>query len=86
MPGGSPEAYSLVEDTLLKIAAKTDSGPCCTLVGGGSAGHFVKMVHNGIEYAMMQGIAESYDFMGKVLKLTSYEVGEVCLLYTSRCV
>lgn len=77
MPGGSPEAYSLVEDTLLKIAAKTDSGPCCTLVGGGSAGHFVKMVHNGIEYAMMQGIAESYDFMGKVLKLTSHEMGEV---------
>lgn len=77
MPGGSKEAYFLVEDILLSIAAKTDSGPCCTLVGERAAGHFVKMVHNGIEYAMMEGIAESYDIMRKILKLSPVEISEV---------
>jgi len=77
MPGGTKEAYKLVEEMLLKIAAKTEDGPCCTYVGDDSAGHFVKMVHNGIEYAIMQLIAEVYDVMRKVLNMTSEEIGNV---------
>jgi 6-phosphogluconate dehydrogenase len=60
MPGGSREAYSLVEETLTAIAARSDEGPCCAYMGAGAAGHFVKMVHNGIEYAVMQLIGEAY--------------------------
>jgi len=77
MPGGSVEAYEMVKDVLLKIAAQTESGPCCTYVGNDSAGHFVKMVHNGIEYAIMQVISEVYDIMRKSLKLSPEEIGEV---------
>ncbi|MBE0068796.1 NADP-dependent phosphogluconate dehydrogenase [Thermoanaerobacterium thermosaccharolyticum] len=77
MPGGTKEAYDMVNELLLKIAAQTESGPCCTYVGNYSAGHFVKMVHNGIEYAIMQSISEVYDVMRKVLKLTSDEIGEI---------
>lgn len=77
MPGGTKEAYDLIKDILLKAAAKTEDGPCCTYVGKGSAGHFVKMVHNGIEYAIMQLIAEVYDFMKKVLNMTNEQIGDV---------
>lgn len=77
MPGGSLEAYKMVQDVLTKIAAKTEDGPCCTYVGNGSAGHFVKMVHNGIEYSIMQSISEIYDIMRKVLKMNSAEIGRV---------
>jgi 6-phosphogluconate dehydrogenase len=77
MPGGTKEAYKLVEEMLLKIAAKTEDGPCCTYVGDDSAGHFVKMVHNGIEYAIMELIAEIYDIMRKVLNMPSEEIGKV---------
>ncbi len=77
MPGGTLQAYKLVEDVFLKIAAKTEDGPCCTYVGNRSAGHFVKMVHNGIEYAIMQAISEIYDLMRKVLKMNSEEIGQV---------
>jgi len=77
MPGGSKKAYSLVEDILLKIAAKTEDGPCCTYVGERSAGHFVKMVHNGIEYAIMQSIAEIYHIMREVLNLSTDEMSDV---------
>lgn len=77
MPGGSREAYDLVRDILLKIAAQTDAGPCCTYVGNGSAGHFVKMLHNGIEYAMMQAMSEVYDILRRVLKLSSEEIGNI---------
>ncbi|MGB9678433.1 MAG: NADP-dependent phosphogluconate dehydrogenase [Thermoanaerobacteraceae bacterium] len=77
MPGGSVEAYEMVKDVLLKIAAQTESGPCCTYVGNDSAGHFVKMVHNGIEYAIMQVISEVYDIMIKSLKLSPEEIGEI---------
>lgn len=77
MPGGSKEAYSLVEDILLKIAAQTEAGPCCTYVGNGSAGHFVKMLHNGIEYGMMQGMSEAYHILRKVLKLSAEEIGDI---------
>jgi 6-phosphogluconate dehydrogenase len=77
MPGGSKEAYNLVEDILLKIAAQTESGPCCTYIGDYSAGHFVKMLHNGIEYGMMQAIAEVYDIFKKVLRLSGEEIGDI---------
>ncbi|PLV59168.1 NADP-dependent phosphogluconate dehydrogenase [Thermotoga sp. KOL6] len=77
MPGGSKEAYALVEEILLKIAAKTDDGPCCTYVGERSAGHFVKMVHNGIEYTIMQAIAEIYHIMRDVMKLVPEEMSQI---------
>lgn len=77
MPGGSKAAYELVEELLLKIAAKTEEGPCCTYVGNGAAGHFVKMLHNGIEYGMMQCISEAYDIVRKVLKLSSDEISDI---------
>ena len=63
MPGGSEEAYKIVEPIFTKIAAQVDGTPCCTYIGDGGAGHYVKMVHNGIEYADMQLIAEAYDLL-----------------------
>jgi 6-phosphogluconate dehydrogenase len=77
MPGGSPEAYQLVGPLLESIAAVVDGEPCCTHVGTGGAGHFVKMVHNGIEYADMQLIAEAYDLLRQGLGLTPAEIGDV---------
>lgn len=77
MPGGTKLAYELVEDLLLKIATKTADGPCCTYIGNGGAGHFIKMLHNGIEYGLMQGISEAYDIMRRVLKLSADEISEV---------
>lgn len=67
MPGGHREAYDEVGGLLEKTAAATELGPCCTYLGPGSAGHYVKMVHNGIEYGVMEGIAESYWFMKELL-------------------
>lgn len=64
MPGGSPEAWPMVSDILQAIAAKLDDGtPCCQWIGRGGAGHFVKTVHNGIEYGDMQLIAEAYSLL-----------------------
>ena len=64
MPGGNPDAWPLVKPIFQAIAAKTDEGePCCDWVGKGGAGHFVKMVHNGIEYGDMQMICETYQMM-----------------------
>lgn len=63
MPGGTPEAYARVRETLESVAAKFDGEPCVALMGPGSAGHYVKMVHNGIEYGVMQLIAEAYQVM-----------------------
>jgi 6-phosphogluconate dehydrogenase len=66
MPGGDKAAYESLRPIFEAIAAKTDSGPCVTHVGPDGAGHFVKMVHNGIEYADMQFIAEAYDVLKRV--------------------
>jgi 6-phosphogluconate dehydrogenase len=66
MPGGSAEAWASLREILEAIAARTEAGPCVTHVGPDGAGHFVKMVHNGIEYADMQLIAESWDFMRRL--------------------
>jgi 6-phosphogluconate dehydrogenase len=67
MPGGPREAYDAIRPVLEAIAAETDFGPCVGYLGSGGAGHFVKMVHNGIEYADMQSIAEAYDVLGNGL-------------------
>lgn len=78
MPGGSFEAYSHIEDILLKVAAQVpDSGPCVTYIGKGGSGNFVKMVHNGIEYGDMQLIAEAYDVLKSVGKLSNPELQAV---------
>ena len=77
MPGGSPQAYEFVRPVFEAIAAKTDSGPCVTHCGPDGAGHFVKMVHNGIEYGDMQLIAESYDILRKMLGLKAAELAEI---------
>jgi 6-phosphogluconate dehydrogenase len=63
MPGGTATAYEYLEPILTKIAAQVDDGPCVTYIGPGGAGHYVKMVHNGIEYGDMQLIAEAYDLL-----------------------
>jgi 6-phosphogluconate dehydrogenase len=63
MPGGEEDAYREVEQTLTTIAAQVDGTPCCTYIGPDGAGHYVKMVHNGIEYADIQLIAEAYDLL-----------------------
>ncbi|MGH9944945.1 MAG: NADP-dependent phosphogluconate dehydrogenase [Pyrinomonadaceae bacterium] len=77
MPGGSPEAWGQLRPVLEAIAAKTDSGACVTHVGPDGAGHFVKMVHNGIEYGDMQLIAEAYDILRRALGLEAEEIGDV---------
>ena len=78
IPGGQKDAYDLVAPILEEIAAKADDGaPCVTYVGPNGAGHYVKMVHNGIEYGDMQLIAESYDILRRVGGLTVEETAEV---------
>jgi 6-phosphogluconate dehydrogenase len=77
MPGGDKGAWESLKAILESIAAKTDSGPCVTHVGPDGAGHFVKMVHNGIEYGDMQLIAEAYDMLGRGLGLSAPEIGDI---------
>jgi len=78
MPGGSPAAWTHVKPVFQAIAAKTTDGvPCCDWVGEGGAGHFVKMVHNGIEYGDMQMICETYQFMKDGLGMTNEEMHAV---------
>jgi 6-phosphogluconate dehydrogenase len=78
MPGGNPEAWPLVKPILQAIAAKADDGaPCCEWIGGGGSGHFVKMVHNGIEYGDMQMICEAYFLMARLLGMPAEEIGRV---------
>lgn len=77
MPGGPAEAYKELESMLVAISAKSDSGPCVTHIGPGGSGHYVKMVHNGIEYGDMQLIAETYDIMRRALGMSAAEIGDV---------
>jgi 6-phosphogluconate dehydrogenase (decarboxylating) len=77
MPGGPAEAWIIIRDVLEAIAARTEAGPCVTHVGPGGAGHFVKMVHNGIEYGDMQLIAESWDVMRRGLGMSAPETADV---------
>ncbi|MEA2025047.1 MAG: decarboxylating NADP(+)-dependent phosphogluconate dehydrogenase [Actinomycetota bacterium] len=74
MPGGNIAAWPQVDSIFRSIAAKADGEPCCEWVGPGGAGHYVKMVHNGIEYGDMQVIAEAYDVMHRGLDLTPAEM------------
>ncbi|WP_286844637.1 MULTISPECIES: NAD(P)-binding domain-containing protein, partial [unclassified Proteiniphilum] len=74
MPGGSPEAWPHVKEIFQSVAAKVDGGvPCCDWVGENGAGHFVKMVHNGIEYGDMQIINEAYHLMKDLLGMDAFE-------------
>jgi 6-phosphogluconate dehydrogenase len=78
MPGGTPSAWPYVKDIFQSIAAKVEDGsPCCDWVGEGGAGHFVKMVHNGIEYGDMQLISEAYHLMKMVLGMDAGEMQSV---------
>jgi len=77
MPGGAREAYEEIRPIWEAIAAKTEDGPCTTYVGRDAAGHFVKMVHNGIEYGDMQLIAEAYDVMRRVLGMPAGQIADV---------
>lgn len=77
MPGGQREAYDMVKDVLTKIAAQVREGPCCTYIGPRGAGHFVKMVHNGIEYGDMQLIAEAYYILKNLFNINCNELHEI---------
>ena len=77
MPGGTKESYERLGPMFEKISAHVDGEPCCTHVGADGAGHFVKMVHNGIEYADMQVISEAYDLMHRALGMDAPAIGDV---------
>ncbi len=77
MPGGQEDAYKLVEPILTAISAKVGDDPCCTYIGPDGAGHYVKMVHNGIEYGDMQLICEAYHLLKHTLNLSAQEFHEV---------
>src|SRR3954463_2895306 len=77
MPGGDPAAYAEVEEIFTSIAAVVDGQPCCVHVGPGGAGHYVKMVHNGIEYADIQLIAEAYDLLTHVAGLDAPAIAKI---------
>jgi 6-phosphogluconate dehydrogenase len=77
MPGGARDAYAQVEPMLTKISAHVDGEPCCIYIGPGGAGHYVKMVHNGIEYADIQLIAEAYDLLSQALNLGAEDLSPI---------
>jgi len=77
MPGGQRDAYELVEPILTAISAKVNGDPCSTYIGGDGAGHYVKMVHNGIEYGDMQLIGEAYHMLKDVLGVTTEELHSI---------
>lgn len=77
MPGGSLEAYRWVEPIFTKISAQVDGTPCCSYIGDNGAGHYVKMVHNGIEYGDMQLICEAYTLMSNILGMNADELHRV---------
>jgi 6-phosphogluconate dehydrogenase len=77
MPGGSPQSYERVKPIFEAAAAKVNGAPCVEYLGSGSAGHYVKMIHNGIEYGIMQLIAETYDLMKRGIGLTNDRLHEI---------
>ncbi|OZH54035.1 6-phosphogluconate dehydrogenase [Hydrocoleum sp. CS-953] len=77
MPGGTEGSYKELEPILTKIAAQVDDGPCVTYIGPGGAGHYVKMVHNGIEYGDMQLIAEAYDLLKNAVGISNEQLHEI---------
>ncbi len=76
MPGGHQASWSHVQPIFEATAAKVNGEPCVAFMGRGSAGHYVKMVHNGIEYGLMELISEAYDFMKRVLKMSNKDIGK----------
>jgi 6-phosphogluconate dehydrogenase len=83
MPGGHEDSYRRLAPVLTKMAAQTEDGPCCTWLGPGGAGHYVKMVHNGIEYGVMQSICEAYDLMRNVAGMNAAEIRDVFASWNS---
>lgn len=77
MPGGDEKAYQQLEEIFVKVAARTEDGPCCTYLGPTSAGHYVKMVHNGIEYGIMQILAEVYHLMKIGLRINVDDIQQI---------
>ncbi len=77
MPGGTKTSYDAIESLLNKMAAQVEDGPCVTYIGPGGSGHFVKTVHNGIEYGIEQILAEAYDLMKRVCGMTGDEMATV---------
>src|SRR6185503_4408616 len=77
MPGGSRESWEMIAPIFRKIAAQVDGEPCCRYMGPDGAGHYVKMVHNGIEYGDMQLICEAYAILSSVLGLTTKELADI---------
>jgi 6-phosphogluconate dehydrogenase len=77
MAGGDKKAYAALAPWLRAVAARTKDGPCCALLGPGGAGHFTKMVHNGIEYAFMQALAEAYSVMDSAMGLEQKEIAKI---------
>jgi 6-phosphogluconate dehydrogenase len=84
MPGGPREAYDVLEPMLSAIAAKSAHGPCVSYIGPGGSGHYVKMIHNGIEYGDMQLIAESYDVMRSALGMPAEKIATVFADWNTR--
>jgi len=74
MVGGSEKGYQLVKEILCRVSAQVEGKPCCAYLGKGGAGHFVKMTHNGIEYSIMQSLAEAYDLMKNALHMSYEEI------------
>ena len=86
MPGGSDAAWPHIKEILQKTAAQSDGEACCEWVGGTGSGHYVKMVHNGIEYGDMQLIAEAYDILKRGLGLEEKEIADIFAKVSSSCV
>src|SRR5688500_18162708 len=84
MPGGPREAYDVLEPMLVAIAAKSPYGPCVSYIGPGGSGHYVKMIHNGIESGDMQLIAETYDVMRSALGMSAEEIASVFADWNTR--
>ena len=83
MPGGTRSAYDAIESLVRKMAAQVEDGPCVTYIGPGGAGHFVKTVHNGIEYGIEQVLAEAYDLMKRVAGLNGTQMADVLAQWNS---
>ncbi len=83
MPGGTKTSYDAIESLVKKMAAQVDDGPCVTYIGPGGSGHFVKTVHNGIEYGIEQILAEAYDVMKRVSRMSGSEMADVMAFWNS---
>ena len=83
MPGGTRSAYDAIESLVRKMAAQVEDGPCVTYIGPGGAGHFVKTVHNGIEYGIEQVLAEAYDLMKRVAGFNGTQMADVLAQWNS---